>query len=202
MLNVLEKYSAQINDLKKQMVGVSKVSLNVTKCQLNECNIGNMVTDAYVYSRAKQYDGSYWTDAPIGLVQAAGIRDSVCAGNISAFELNAIIPYNNSLVVVNVTGASLLQAFEHSVSEYPMGSNYFLQISGAKVVYNIAKPRGQRVKSLMVLCSDCDIPFYSEIDPNRMYGVVLTSYLHQGGDNFGMFKVILNFRIFLSKRKL
>lgn len=190
VLQALDKYSVQLKDLKSHVIGVAKVPLDIFRCPLNECNLGNLITDAYVYNRAKQYNGSHWTDAPIALLQAGAVRAPACAGNITEFTLKTILSFNNSLVVVNVTGASLVQAFENSAEKYPLPSNLFLQTSGVRVVYNIANPPGKRVKSVKLLCSECEIPFYSELDPQRKYGVVMTSYLHQGGDNFTMFRVI------------
>lgn len=192
VLQILEKYGSEVNEMKKYVIGVSKVPLDGSKCHFNECNVGNLITDAYIHARAKQYNGPQWTDASIALMQAAGVRDSACAGNITTFDLRTIITYNNSLVVINSTGVSLIQALEHAAAVYPEMSNYFLQVSGIRVAYDIANPPGQRVRSVKVLCSDCEIPFYSELEPDRKYGVVLTSYLHKGGDNFSMFKVNFN----------
>lgn len=189
VLEALDKYSVQLKDLKRNVIGVSKVPLDYSRCPLNECNLGNLITDAYVYNRAKQYNGPHWTDAPIALLQTGAVRAAACPGNITAFTLKTILSFNNSLVVVNVTGASLVQAFENSAVKYPLPSNTFLQTSGLRVVYNIANPPGQRVKSVKLLCSECEIPFYSDLEPQRKYGVVMTSYLHQGGDNFTMFRV-------------
>lgn len=66
----------------------------------------------------------------------------------------------------------------------------FLQMSGINVVYNTSQPVGQRVNSVRVLCNACRFNNkYVNLDRDRIYTIVITKYLQEGGDNYSMFMV-------------
>ena len=62
----------------------------------------------------------------------------------------------------------------------------FTYISGVRVVYNLKKERSNRVVSVEVRCSSCDIPEYSLLDLEEYYMVVTNNYMVGGGDGFNM----------------
>lgn len=187
VLRLLDEYQSTVNAISKQIIGNTKTFLD-PDCRLNECNLGNLVTDALIYNRAKQYNGPYWTDASIAIVNGGGIRGTVPIGNISKYDLLSIIPFENPLLVLNVTGHVLRFAFETSVLEYGYGGE-FLQVSGLRIVYNVMNKPGQRVESIEVLCQKCQIPKYEKLDINKEYGIIVDSYYYNGGGMFDMFKV-------------
>lgn len=189
VLTLLAKYRPAVSDLIETVLGVTKVHLDGSECRAVECNIGNMVSDSLVYTRVKQYNGTQWTDAPIALVQGGGIRASAAVGNVTKFDLKTILPFNNTLLLLNITGRAIKEALERSVEQYTGDRGEFLQMSGLRVVYNMSKSPGHRVESVDVLCSDCSVPLFSKLDLNREYGVIMSEFLHQGGDGFNMFKV-------------
>ena len=57
-------------------------------------------------------------------------------------------------------------------------------IIGIRIVYDLRKPQGERVTRFRVLCSDCVVPQYEDVDVDRVYKVVTSSYLLGGGDGF------------------
>lgn len=54
--------------------------------------------------------------------------------------------------------------------------------------YDLSKPPKQRVVSLSLLCTDCRVPKYEPLDPEKIYTVVMPSYIVDGGDGFDMIK--------------
>lgn len=90
-----------------------------------------------------------------------------------------------------MTGSALQEALEHAVYRYSdaIGRGEFLQMSGIRVVYDLTKETCQRVASVSILCSFCSTPTYSDLDPYQKYGVIITSFLYEGGDGFTMFQV-------------
>lgn len=167
--------------------------LDASGCRTRECNIGNLISDAFVNTRIKQYSGTELSDAAIAIIAGGDIRSSGKIGKITRFDLETILPFENQLIAVNITGNVLRQVLEHSVKRYveygPPGE--FLQLSGLHVVYNISKEPDNRVESVNVLCSNCLVPLYENLDPNHQYGIIISSFLYEGGDGFTMFKVSL-----------
>lgn len=96
--------------------------------------------------------------------------------------------------MVQIPGKILYDVLEHAVHRYSdtIGRGEFLQMSGIRVIYDLKKAVGERVISVSIPCSICDTSTFTELDPNQKYGVVITSYLYEGGDEYSMFKVFYN----------
>lgn len=150
-----------------------------------------MITDAFFFTRLNQYDGPGMTDASIALIAGGDIRASAKVGQLTELDLETVLPFENHLVVVKVPGKVLLQVLEHAVARYSdiVGRGEFLQMSGIHVTYDMSKEPQNRVASVSVMCSDCKIPSYKPLDFNKEYGIIVTSFVHEGGDGYTMFEV-------------
>uniref|UniRef100_A0A1A9WN80 5'-nucleotidase n=1 Tax=Glossina brevipalpis TaxID=37001 RepID=A0A1A9WN80_9MUSC len=189
VLELLELYRPNITALESNVIGHTKVYLDgrATKCRVEECNLGNMIADAMVYARVlEDLGGSYWTDAPIAFVMAGGIRTSIekrSDGSIFPTDILSVLPFNNDLFVIKITGKTIRAALEHSASMYKKDSNGgFLQMSGIRVVYDYSKAVGKRVVKAMVRCADCNVPIYGDMMDGKMYNVIVPKFLLNGGD--------------------
>lgn len=190
VLKLLDKFRPAVAELTQTEIGYAKVHLDGHSCRIEECNLGNLITDAHIYKRVNQYNGTYWTDAAIALLQGGGIRAAFQAGLMTKFDLKSILPFNNTMYVVNITGKVLIDLLEHSVELYNGDRGEFMQMSGLRVIYDMEKMPGHRVVSAEALCAECEIPSYSQVDPNKEYGVVISDFLYNGGDGYSMFAVI------------
>lgn len=189
MLQLLEQFRPEVQKLTLEEIGVTKVLLDQTDCRATECNTGNMIADAFINARVLTYKGEYWTDGAIAIIQGGGIRASVQAGKITRFDLDQVVPFHEKLILVRIPGKILRNALEHSVERYTKDRGEFLQMSGMKVVYNLSRPAGKRVQSVQVRCAECNVPHFSDLDDRKIYGVVMTSFLYNGGDGYTIFKV-------------
>lgn len=68
------------------------------------------------------------------------------------------------------------------------GYGEFLQMSGIRVIYDLKAPQGSRVVGISVLCTDCDVPAYEQLNEEKEYNIVLNAFLSEGGDDYGMLK--------------
>lgn len=114
VLAVLERYRPGVVAMQNRVVGESRVFMNGT-CRFDECNLGNMMADSMVWQRARLHQGAFWTDASIALLQGGGIRASLSAGNVTAYDLTQLMPFGNPLVVIDLNGTEILAALERSV---------------------------------------------------------------------------------------
>jgi 5'-nucleotidase len=137
MLTVVDRWKPQVTNITNVTVGRTAVEL-INTCHQMECNIGNLIADSFVYYnilKKENYNG-YWTDAPIGIVQSGGIRTTINEtdhdGYITLGQLLNVMPFQNHLVKITISGSSLLEAFEHSVSDFvkDRGGSKLLQVSG------------------------------------------------------------------------
>ncbi|KAH8279204.1 hypothetical protein KR026_003793 [Drosophila bipectinata] len=190
LLNLLEEYRPGVEELEKTVYGYTKVFLEGGNiCRMRECNLGNLITDAMIFSRVlENKGGEYWTDAAIALMQGGGIRASIekgSNGTITGSSLLTVLPFDNDLFVTQILGSTLLAALEHSAVVWEQDSNGgFLQMSGLKTVYNFNNAVGKRVVSAQALCADCAVPAYKNVNETALYKIIIPSFLLEGGDGF------------------
>ena len=59
---------------------------------------------------------------------------------------------------------------------------------GIKVIYDLTQPVDSRVKALSIRCADCIIPEYQPVENNKVYSIITSSFLYNGGDGYSMIK--------------
>lgn len=196
VLELLNKYrNDKTLSSTEDILGSTSLVLSSTNCALEECNLGNLITDAMVFRYASDYKGikNHWTDAPIAILQAGGIRTSIAheimPTNITKGDLLAVMPFEGNMTAVFMNGTVLLQALEVSAADYAsdIGAR-FLQFSGLRVVYNMTKPKGSRVVKAQARCWTCSVPLFINVHENSIYKVLMPSFLSNGGDGYSMFK--------------
>lgn len=185
VLELLETYRPSIAEFQRHIIGQSSVFLNGT-CKFGECNLGNLLTDAMVHAYVRRYRGPNWTDAAVALFNSGGIRTSGPTGNVSTSDLMMILPFDEDILTVAISGHRLLQVLEHSVHRYSytIRRGEFLQVSGIRVVYNLTQPSGARVHAAHVLCTACAVPAYVPLDPFATYKVLINVFMNLGGNGF------------------
>ncbi|XP_071831376.1 5'-nucleotidase-like [Apostichopus japonicus] len=146
-----------------------------------------MAADAFLWEHVTvQNDG--WSDVSIALISSGGLRSSIPAGEIKLNDITTVMPFSDTVDLVELRGHHLLEVLERSVEEYDLIilPGFFLQYSGLRVTYDVSRPAGNRVASVDVLCSYCPIPFYEPLDLENVYKIVVQSYLIEGGDGYTM----------------
>ncbi|XP_002092432.3 protein 5NUC isoform X2 [Drosophila yakuba] len=190
LLDLLDEYRPKLEELENMILGYTKVFLEGGNiCRMRECNLGNLVTDAMIYSRVlENKGGEFWTDTAIAFMQGGGIRSSIdkkADGVINGATLLAVLPFENNLYVTRILGSTLLAALEHSAAVRLQDSNGgFLQMSGVRAVYNYNNEQGKRVVSAQALCASCSVPTYKSINETALYQVIVPQFLLEGGDGY------------------
>lgn len=196
------QYETEIN----KVVATSQVTLSgytengVRLVRTRETTIGNLCADAY----------RKVTGADIGVVNGGGVRADLTKGDITYADIIAVHPFGNTLCMIELTGAELLDALEVSYAavqkEYeengqPVGENgEFLHISGMKltvdtsvaasVTYDangMVEAIGQtrRVKNVMIQNKDGS---FAPLDPEKTYTMASHNYyLKNNGGNHTFF---------------
>ncbi|MBU0507253.1 bifunctional metallophosphatase/5'-nucleotidase [bacterium] len=130
-----------------------------------ETPLGNLVTDAMRWK----------LHGDVAITNKGGIRTDLPAGIITPRDVFNVLPFDNTLGAVNVTGAFLKELLEDKVAYGGSG----LDVSGVTVRVDRSKPRGERIVTLDVGGK----PY----DPTARYRLVTTDYLLEG--NSGMEKL-------------
>ncbi|MFZ5989704.1 MAG: bifunctional metallophosphatase/5'-nucleotidase [Bacillota bacterium] len=172
---IAQEYHTLALESAKEVLGKTEVKLNGIRSQLRskETNLGNLLADAM---RA-------YGNADIALMNGGGIRESIPQGEINLYKIGKVLPFSNSLVIVEMKGDKIYRAIERGIRDYTSGVNGgFLQVSGIKYVFDGSKPAGERLISV-----EKD---GQPLDRNKYYLVATNDYLYNGGDNYEEFKNI------------
>lgn len=119
----------------------------------------------------------------IAMINPGGLRaDIMNDGQVTYKEAASVLPFANTLMQVELTGADLKQILEEQWQ--PDGSQRpYLQLGlsdGFTYTYDPDRPRGDRILSMSLNGTF--------IDPAKVYHVAAPSFLATGGDNFAGFK--------------
>jgi 2',3'-cyclic-nucleotide 2'-phosphodiesterase (5'-nucleotidase family) len=172
MAALVARYQVRLSEALDVRVGATGVPLDARNAALRtgETNLGNLVADV-MRSRLR-------TD--VAVMNGGGIRGNqiLPAGPLTRRDINALLPFLNVLVVVEVPGKVLLDVLERSVATYPREFGGFLQVSGVTFVFDPTRPAGQRVVRALV--------GGQPLDPTRRYTLATNSYTAGGGDGYAM----------------
>ncbi|MDQ1590208.1 MAG: 5-nucleotidase / UDP-sugar diphosphatase [Pyrinomonadaceae bacterium] len=139
-----------------------------------ETNLGSFIADAY-----RKYAG-----ADVALLNGGSIRSNTTygPGALSKRDVLSILPFENPIVKIEVTGATLRAALEHGVSRVreEREAGLFPQVSGLRFTYDGRLASGARVTSVTV--------GNTPLDNNKTYTLAVNTYVLGGGDGYTMFK--------------
>lgn len=169
---LIDNYNAGLKDMMSTVVGETYTDLDGARenVRTRETNLGNFIADLM-----RQAVG-----ADIALENGGGIRASIPKGEVTIGDIYTVLPFDNTLVLIEATGEQIWKALEVSVSNYPEQSGGFLQVSGLSFVFDPNMPAGQRVVSVTVGGAPLDLA--------KTYKVALNDFTAAGGDGYDVLK--------------
>lgn len=174
----IAKLYEPIAALSRESVGHLPVDIDGGSCRFQECVFGNVIADAMLLQTKN-------VGAKIAMMNGGGIRASLSRGPVSSAQLKDVLPFDKTLVLVKLSGATIRRVLEHGVafSDDKKNDNTgrFLQVAGMSYRFDSRKPRGKRIVD--VKTNDGEM-----LDDKKIYEVVTNSYMVEGGDNFNFFK--------------
>ncbi len=119
--------------------------------------------------------------ADIALLNAGGVCDSIRQGGISVGTVYGLMPFGNTLSVLDVTGEQFRQALEYGVTR---GRGAFPYVAGARYTADMNRLNGQRITRVEVWQDGQ----WQGLETDRTYRLVTNTYLAGGGDGYTMLK--------------
>ncbi|WP_165355218.1 ExeM/NucH family extracellular endonuclease [Nocardioides oleivorans] len=157
----------------------------------SESTLGGLVANALRDGAAK------FAKPDLGITNSGGLRAELTfkgdtssnAANVDGVvtyaEANAVLPFNNTVAIVEMSGSTLKSVLEQqwqSVLSGPAPSRPYLQLAlsdNVEVTADKSKPAGERITSVRINGV--------LLDPAKTYTVSTLSFLAAGGDNFRAF---------------
>jgi 5'-nucleotidase/UDP-sugar diphosphatase len=153
---------AEAAETMNQPIGETAVALEPQRS--GEFALGNLVADAML---AAEIDGQ---PGDIAMHNNGGIRAGLSKGPVTYGQLYAVLPFDNQLMALDLTGAQVLRILEHSVADRPGN----MQVAGMAFDFDMGRAPGKRILEASV--------GGRPLDPGGIYRVVTIDYLAGGGD--------------------
>jgi 5'-nucleotidase len=167
--SMIAAFERPMAEAKNRAVGSAEGSVQRGNARSEESAMGNLVADA-ILEQLRQ------SGAVVALMNGGGLRADLPGGTLTYGQLIEVMPFANTLVVLDLTGAELKQALEHGVSTLPQTSGAFLHVSrGSSYVINIDQPAMDRLSDIVVAGEAWRA--------DAVYRTALLSFTANGGDN-------------------
>ena len=191
-VKLLATYKEGVAEFEKQEIDVKtevelvnpRVSDTSTESvRKNETILGNLITNGMLLTARETAP----TKNIIFAVQnGGGIRTSIPSGPITVGQVKTVLPFANTLAIVDLTGEEIKAMFEHSVGALPAENGGFLHVAGAKVTFDSSLPSGERVVSVEYLNENGK---YAEVSfDSTKYTIASNYFTIKGGDSYEMLK--------------
>ncbi|MEO6463280.1 MAG: 5'-nucleotidase C-terminal domain-containing protein, partial [Candidatus Eisenbacteria bacterium] len=155
--------NSDIEPIMSRVLGTATESMGRSRARDSE--LGNWVTDAM--------RTAVGTD--LAFQNPGGLRAELDAGPVTRGDVYEIMPFDNRVATVTLTGAQVLKVLEAGVSPTTC-----IQVSGLTLSFDPARPRGERV-------ADVRLAGGARLEPGRSYTVATNDFMAQGGDGFTVF---------------
>ncbi len=167
LLALLTPYKTQIDKLMGEVIGTSDKRYEMSLVRKGDCELAQLVANALMwYSRYDELD--------FAMTNGGGIRADLPAGQIKLSDIYNILPFPNSIVVMDLEGAKIKQFIEYCMKK-KIGTGGYLQFSKEVQIY-LDKDNNVTKVTISGI----------ELDPSHMYRFATNSYLADGGDGFSV----------------
>ena len=190
---VIQRIQQQIDADYGAVFAQSEVQLNGEKAQVRtgETNLGDLITDAMLWQA-----GTLGEKVDAAISNGGGIRASLSVGGLTKKDINTVLPFGNTLYLVKLTGAQLLEALEASTCSLPESIGAFPQVSGIEYTVNTGAkfsstenyPDSTYGKPNAVNRVTIQRVGGAAFDPAETYSIVTNDFLGAGGDTYYTFK--------------
>jgi len=162
---VVDTYVARARPLADRVIATLAGPLGRTGDQYP---LGNLLADAY---RAAAH-------ADVAIVNNGGIRADLPAGTVTWGQLFEVVPFQNFVVRLSVSGAVLRAALEHAVGMAEARAH----VSGIMVKVAPANPAGQRVTAVTLADG-------RPVLDSATYTLAVPDFMAAGGSGFAMLRL-------------
>ncbi|MGD9579466.1 MAG: bifunctional UDP-sugar hydrolase/5'-nucleotidase, partial [Syntrophorhabdus sp.] len=163
------KYQKRVDIVMNETIGEALVDLDGVNVRLQETNLGNLITDIMRKTAG----------ADVAIINGGTIRTSIKQGPVKVSDVYAVVPFDNYIVSIKLTGKQIRDTLEHGVSAVEDEEGRFPQVSGLIFTYDRNGQRGSRVKEIFINGN--------ALESEKEYAVATNDFLAAGGDGYKSF---------------
>lgn len=161
---IVNKYEEELNPILSEIVATVDTELPHDRSYNGVTVLGQFIT---------KYMAEI-SDVQIALTNSGGLRTSIDKGDITVGEMWDVLPFDNTLVTMNLKGSDLKRVIEHGIMNNNVG---WIQYYGVNVYYDSSKGYGDRITSMRLLDG-------TKIEMDKYYSVVTNDFMYANGDNY------------------
>lgn len=162
---IYDKYDEQVGPILNKVVGYTDTELTHDKLADN----GTSVLGQWVCAIMNQAAGTQ-----IAITNGGGLRVPIPAGPITVGKLYEVLPFDNTLVKMELKGSDLKRVIENGIMNPSIG---WVQVGGIKVYYNKDAAAGNRITAMCLTDG-------TRIEMDKYYTVVTNDFMITGGDKY------------------
>ena len=156
-------YFLGLGDAKlNEVIGKTEILLNGERNDVRSkpTNLANLISDSIKWK----------TDADIALQNGGGVRASIQPGDISYRDILTVLPFGNTVYVMELKGSEIMQLIDFMVT-IPAGAGAYPQLSGLTFTYENGQVKDVTVNG-------------KAIEMEKVYRLATNNYLAMGGDGY------------------
>ncbi|HEY0320486.1 MAG TPA: 5'-nucleotidase C-terminal domain-containing protein [Pyrinomonadaceae bacterium] len=160
---------------------IGKLAGDLKKGGMGGGSLGNFVADALRAVAEKKLG----KPVLLAVINASGLRkNAITAGDLSTTDIYELLPFENALVTLDLTGEQLRRFMDVNVQRRNAQS-------GARIVYrNNAEKKQNEIVSIKLGSRDAE----RDIDPKAVYTIVTIDYLVKRGGDYSVLQEGKNMR--------
>ena len=162
---IVDAAAAELGPIFDEVIGQAEKDL--PKVSKSEMALGNWITDVTLAAAP---------GADFAFQNEGGVRTSIDKGDITVGDIFTVMPFDNEVVTMELTGEDIYALLEQGVS----GQKGNIQVSGLKFTYDPNQPEYSRVLSATELDG-------TPIDRNKTYTIATNDFLAGGQDGYVTF---------------
>lgn len=154
-------YKIKLDSAMNRVIGYAPKTLN-NHISRGETTLGNFVADLMLYQSNKKHNDSI----DLALINThGGLRVPINTGKITVSEIYELMPFDNEIFILNISGDLLLKVFNHTAQD----CRNSISPSRFEIINN--KAENILIKG-------------EKIDPMKTYRLAISDYLANGGGGF------------------
>ncbi|MDY0119410.1 MAG: 5'-nucleotidase C-terminal domain-containing protein [Clostridia bacterium] len=160
-----------------EVIGKTKVELDGERdhVRAGETNLTRLISDALLKE----------TGADVVLSNGGNVRRSIPAGDITMGVALEVLPFENTIITLKVTGQDIVDALTHGAGAYPGTAGGFPNVAGMK--FTIVTTKNSEGETVFKEVRDVLIGG-KPVDLKATYTLATNDFLAGGGDGFVMFE--------------
>ncbi|MBN2395180.1 MAG: 5'-nucleotidase C-terminal domain-containing protein, partial [Candidatus Atribacteria bacterium] len=162
-LAVYNRYEQELNPILGKILGETTVELD------HDRYAGPSLLGEWACEVMREKAG-----VQIAMTNGGGLRTAIPAGEVTTGKLYEVMPFDNTLYTMKLSGADLKSNLEHGIMNEDVG---WIQISGVYVTYDSNAEPGNRIISM-------NLADGTPIGMDQYYRVVTNDFMATGGDNY------------------